>query len=228
LAPITHHWFDSTHITFGVVTGGIYGVRWKTEGSVFNGREPDEHRTNFDFGPLDSWSARVWVLPADRWALQLSGGHLAEAEAGHGGGSPVDVDRVTASATYHHRLHDRGISATTVGWGRNKEGGSRATNALVAETSLILKDRDAVFGRFEFSEKSGNDLGVEPHDLFTVAKLQGGYTRYLDSWRGLKPGAGIALSLAMMPQSLQPVYGGRVGFGIGFYLTLRPAESAIE
>jgi hypothetical protein len=227
LAPITHHWFDSTHITFGVVTGGIYGEHWKTEGSMFNGREPDEHRTNVDFGALDSWSARVWVLPADRWALQLSGGHLAEAEAGHDGGVPVDLDRITASATYHRRLHDRGISATTAGWGRNKELGNSVTNALVVETSLTLQDRDALFGRFELSEKSGNDLGVESHDLFTVAKLQGGYTRYLDSWRGLKPGAGIALSLAMVPQPLQPVYGRRVAFGIGFYLTLRPAESAM-
>src|SRR5262249_29821533 len=24
LAPITHHWLDSTHITFGLVTGGVY------------------------------------------------------------------------------------------------------------------------------------------------------------------------------------------------------------
>jgi hypothetical protein len=52
LAPITHHWFDSTHISYGVVTGGVYGIRWKAEGSVFNGREPDEYRTDFDFGAL--------------------------------------------------------------------------------------------------------------------------------------------------------------------------------
>jgi hypothetical protein len=69
LAPITHHWFDSTHITFGVVTGGVYGKKWKAEASIFNGREPDEHRTNFDFGALDSWSGRGWFLPTNRWAV---------------------------------------------------------------------------------------------------------------------------------------------------------------
>ena len=53
LAPITHHWLDATHITFGVVTTGIYGSRWKAEVSAFNGREPDEERTGFDFAPLD-------------------------------------------------------------------------------------------------------------------------------------------------------------------------------
>ena len=73
LAPITHHWFDSTHITCGVVTAGLYGTRWKVEGSAFNGREPDEERTDFDLGRMDSGSGRVWFLPSPRWALQLSG-----------------------------------------------------------------------------------------------------------------------------------------------------------
>jgi len=81
LAPITHHWFDATHITYGVVTTGVYGKQWKAEASVFNGREPDENRTNFDFGALDSWSGRVSFLPTNRWALQVSAGHLTEAEA---------------------------------------------------------------------------------------------------------------------------------------------------
>jgi hypothetical protein len=27
-APITHHWFDSTHITYGVVTAGVAAPRW--------------------------------------------------------------------------------------------------------------------------------------------------------------------------------------------------------
>jgi hypothetical protein len=31
LAPIARHWLDATHITFGVLTGGIYGNRWKAE-----------------------------------------------------------------------------------------------------------------------------------------------------------------------------------------------------
>lgn len=44
IAPMAHHWLDSTHITFGVVTAGISSERWKAEASVFNGREPDEER----------------------------------------------------------------------------------------------------------------------------------------------------------------------------------------
>ena len=91
LAPISHHWLDATHITYGVVTGGIYGARWKAEASVFNGREPDEHRTNLDLARLDSVSGRLWFLPTSRLAFQVSIGHLAEAEEGDHGASPVDV-----------------------------------------------------------------------------------------------------------------------------------------
>src|SRR6185437_9103952 len=39
LAPLGHHWQDATHISFGVVTAGIYSRAVKLEGSVFNGRE---------------------------------------------------------------------------------------------------------------------------------------------------------------------------------------------
>ena len=60
IAPISHHWLDSSHITFGVVTGAIYGRAWKIEGSSFNGREPDDERYDFDLAAMDSYSGRAW------------------------------------------------------------------------------------------------------------------------------------------------------------------------
>ena len=48
VAPITHHWLDSSHITFGLITTGLYQPRWKAEMSVFNGREPDAQRADLD------------------------------------------------------------------------------------------------------------------------------------------------------------------------------------
>jgi hypothetical protein len=227
LSPITHHWFDATHIAYGVVTGGVYGKQWKVESSVFNGREPDENRTNFDFGSLDSWSGRVWFLPTSRWALQVSAGHLAQAEAPPGGGPRTDVDRVTASATYHHMSGPDSIWASTVGWGRNSSPGSSGTNALLAETNLTLKERDSWFGRFELSQKSGQDLAVNDDDLFTVAKLQVGYTRYFGGWKGWKPGLGGAVSTGIVPESLRSVYGSRSNFGFGVFVTLRPGIPAM-
>ena len=227
LAPTTHHWFDATHITYGVVTGGVYGKRWKAETSVFNGREPDEHRTNFDFGALDSWSGRVWFLPTNRWAVQVSAGRLAEAEAGHDGEPRIDVDRVTASATYHRRLRAGSIWATTIGWGRNQEAGNQGTNALLAETSVTLDGRDTWSGRFELSRKSGHDLAVESSELYTIAKIESGYTRYLGTWQGLKPGIGAGVSAGIVPESLKSLYGHRVNIGFGVFLTVRPGEAGM-
>jgi len=63
-APITHHWLDSTHITFGVATLGVAWRGVRLEGSSFTGREPDEHRWNFDKPTFDSWSGRLSVNPS--------------------------------------------------------------------------------------------------------------------------------------------------------------------
>src|SRR5262249_44511705 len=54
-APLTHHWMDSTHISFGVATAGIQTERWKLEGSWFNGHEPDRNRWNIDDLALNSY-----------------------------------------------------------------------------------------------------------------------------------------------------------------------------
>ncbi len=222
VAPITHHWLDSTHITYGVATAGVFATKWKAEGSVFNGREPDSDRTNFDFAAMDSWSARLWFMPSPQWALQASGGRLTEAEAGHADEPRIDVNRVTASVTYHRTTLENTFWATTAAWGRNSEGGE-ASHALLVESGVTLRDRDAVYGRFEWVQKSGHDLVVEPgHDLFAVAKLQGGYTRYLSTWKGWTPGVGAAVSGGIVPTSLEPVYGSRFNTGVAAYLTLRP------
>jgi YHS domain-containing protein len=237
LAPIAHHWLDSTHVSFGVVTGALYGERWKVETSAFNGREPDEHRKDFDFGALDSVSGRIWFLPTSKVALQMSGGHLSEAEAGDAGAAFAlgasapraprrDVNRVTASATFHQMIGER-VSASTFAWGRNSESGE-ATNALLIETNITFKDRDAWFGRLEVVQKTPHDLDVPPaKDTFTVSKIQGGYTRYISAMAGFKAGVGAAVSAGIVPGDLKAAYGGRVNPGVAIFLTLRPAAMAM-
>jgi YHS domain-containing protein len=222
VAPIAHHWLDATHITFGVVTAGVYGRRWKAEGSVFNGREPDENRTNFDFGRLDSVSGRIWFLPTPKWALQTSIGKLTEAEASATGSPGIDVTRATTSATYHRAFRKNSVWATTLAWGRNAEP-AHASHAVLLETNLTFDDRHTWFGRFEVVGKSSHDLAVpETPELFPVAKLQGGYTRYLNGWNGLQPGLGATISAGFVPERLQTAYGGRVNAGFGLFVTLRP------
>jgi hypothetical protein len=223
LAPIAHHWLDSTHITFGVVTAGLYGNRWKAEASVFNGREPDETRADFDFGALDSVAGRVWFLPTSKLALQVSAGRLTEAEASEHDGSRIDVTRATASATFHTTVQRDGIWATTAAWGRNEESGE-GSNGWLLETNLTLRDRDSWFGRFETVGKTADDLALsESRETFTVAKLQGGYTRYLRAWKGVRPGIGAALSAGFVPDRLEAAYGSRAVAGFGVFVTVRPA-----
>lgn len=230
LAPISHHWMDATHIAFGVVTAGFYGLRWKVESSMFNGREPDEQRYDIDLDRLDSFSGRVWFLPTDHWAFQLSVGHLKEAELHEAGEPRIDVTRATASATYHRPLAPEGLWATTLVWGRNQEEGDEpATNAVLIESSLNLRERDVLFGRIEAVEKTGHDLvlaGVE--DRFTVGKITLGYSRQLGPAFGLVPAVGASLSAAVVPANLQPFYGTTVSPGLAIFGRLSPRPSGIQ
>jgi len=215
---------DSTHISFGVITGGVYSHRWKAEASVFNGREPDEHRTNIEFGRLDSVSGRVWFLPSSRLAFQFSIGQLTEAEEGDHGGPPIDVRRTSASITYHRPLKENSIWATTIAWGNNSES-DRTSNAVLFETTLALRDRETWYGRAEVVGKNAHDLAVADSDeAFAVAKIQAGYTRYLRSAGAFRPGVGAAISLGIVPETLRDDYGRRANVGAAVYLTVRPAR----
>ena len=223
IAPITHHWLDASHITFGVVTAGVFTSRWKAEVSLFNGREPDENRWDLDLAALDSYSGRLTFAPTPDLALQVSGGHLNEAEAGEGTLPRVDVDRITASVVYHVRVGSQNLWASTLAWGRNKESGV-ATQALLAETNVTIAERQIWFGRFEIGEKASHDLHAEEfHTVFTVGKLQGGYTRYLASASGVRLGVGGHVSASFVPELLEPRYGSRANLGVGVFLTVRPA-----
>jgi hypothetical protein len=69
----------------------------KIEGSIFNGREPDDIRTNFDYRgrSLDSYAARLTVNPNENWSLSGSYAYLKSPEQL----SPLDpVHRVLGSA----------------------------------------------------------------------------------------------------------------------------------
>ncbi len=69
IAPIGHHWQDATHVSFGVLSVGLFTGRWNLEGTWFNGREPDDQRWNFDPIKLDSWSGRLSFSPDAHWSL---------------------------------------------------------------------------------------------------------------------------------------------------------------
>lgn len=226
IAPIGHHWLDATHITFGVVTTGVYGARWKADASIFNGREPDEDRTDFDPGALDSYAARFTIMPVPAVSVQVSAGYLTEAEV-YPGLDPVDVKRATASVTLH-RGTGANVWATMLAWGVNVEKPDGTMHALLLESSATMRSVHTVFGRLEIVGKSAHDLHAhEFTGIFTLGKLQAGYTRYLPARGGLQAGVGGTVSASLVPPALAPRYGGRIAPGVGVFLTIRPAMHAM-
>ena len=153
----------------------------------------------------------------------MSAGRLTDAEPAEIDGPGIDLTRTTASATYHRTIRQNGLWATTLAWGRNAEP-DHASQAVLLETNLTFDDRGTWFGRFEIVGKNAHDLAVaESPDMFTVSKVQGGYTRYLSAWNGWQPGLGGTLSAGFVSERLQATYGGRVNVGFGVFVTLRPA-----
>lgn len=223
IAPLTHHWLDATHISYGVVSAGAFGTRWKAEASAFNGREPDENRFDFDLDALDSFAARLSLAPADHWSLQISSGHLNEAEAPASGGPRGDVDRTTASATYHRLVGSAGFLAVTGAWGRNAEE-DRATNAVLLETNLGLDARNTLFGRLEAAQKTGEHLVIPAlgDEAVGVSKLHVGYTRRLTAGT-FESHVGAALSFSGIPNRAERAYGRGSGIGVLLFLSARPS-----
>ena len=201
-APITHHWFDSTHITFGVLTAGVANRLWQIEASAFRGQEPDEDRWDIEDPRLDSWSVRATLTPSPNWAMQVSYGRLDEPEALHPG---EDEGRTTASVHYNSGT---GIAATAAFSAKNRIPGPTLT-AWLAEASWDLADRHTVFGRFENVEN--DELFPDHHDplhdvAFRVSKLQAGYAYTLPLGPfGLSLGGSVARFFK--PDALDVVYG---------------------
>lgn len=226
LAPLGHHWLDSTHITFGVVTAGLFHRRAKLEGSWFNGREPDERRYGLDLRPFDSYAARLSVNPAPRWSLQVSYGFLASPEARE---PDQAIHRTTASVAYNRPLGPDANWATTVAWGRNTPAGEgRRTDALLLESALDTGRWGTIFLRAEQVEKDAHDFGLAALDEEVVtihgAVLGGLYE--LGPLASLRPGIGVRVSLGHIVDSpaLEARYGTRWPLGGLVYINLRPAR----
>ena len=235
LGPIGHHWLEAT-TAFGLVTAAVHTSRWKVEWSTFNGRAPDERRTDVDPGAFDSSSMRVTYLPSSRLALQVSGARLHEARSEFPYTLPDPFTRVTASALYSRPVGRSSLWATTLagGWNRGAEivpGGSfrQPTGAALVESS-VLSGRHSVFGRAELAELPGHHLHVleSSTSVFVVGKLQAGYVREFNAGRGLVVGAGGTLAFSVMPATLAARYPGRVAPTFGVFLSLRGARHTMS
>jgi hypothetical protein len=214
-APITHHWLDSTHITFGVVTAGVVLDRFKIEASRFNGREPDQHRWNIETGPLDSTSVRVSWNPTRTLALQASWAHLVDPEQLEPG---VDQKRWSASALWAADLAPDWHAATTVAWGRKLVHGHK-DDGVAAEGSLKHAGW-TIFGRGEIVENR-ELLDIEDGPAFRVGKVSLGAVRDFPVADHLSLGAGGLFSVNFVPDALAPLYGGHNPTGVMGFVRLK-------
>ena len=203
-APITHHWLDSTHITFGVVTAGLVHDRFKIEASRFNGREPDEHRFDIETGPLDSTALRLSWNPTDQLSLQASWARLIEPEQLEPGENST---RWSASAIYTRELGDGGWWSTTLAWGR-RSAEHEQLDAFALESAAGFGPW-TLFGRAEHVET--NELvqaGGHHGPTFDVAKLSLGGIRDFRLAPHVRVGLGALYSFNFVPGPLEALYAG--------------------
>ncbi|HKY91525.1 MAG TPA: hypothetical protein VJM11_10820 [Nevskiaceae bacterium] len=203
-APLSHHWLDSTHVTFGVVTLGATAGPFKLEGSVFNGREPDENRWNIETRKLDAYSGRLTWNPSREWSVQASHGYLPSSELLE---PEVALHRTTASASHTHPTPGGGDWSTTFAVGINREEGHDHPGWLL-ESARRFAGPWTAFGRVEAVE---NEHLVEEGPLagetFTLGKLSLGGSRHLGTAGPLAFDVGALVSFYRVPGRLEDAYG---------------------
>jgi hypothetical protein len=218
MAPLTHHLFDSTHVSFGVATASLEHGPWAIEGSVFNGREPDEHRWDFDFGRMDSVSGRLWFKPSPNWAFQVSTGHLVSPEALE----PGNLERTTASASWT-RVSGSNVESVTVGYGHNS-----ATTDLPRNGAFVEAARHAglntLYGRIEVLQPDHAIADVTV-GAFTIGGVRDILTSH-GPW-GTVGGIGAGVTLYATPALLTPSYGAHP-WSWQLFFRLRRAEHMVN
>ncbi|NCI45295.1 hypothetical protein [Sediminibacterium soli] len=222
-APLTHHWVDATHITFGVATLGFRYQNWKIEGSSFTGREPDEHRWGFDRPRLDSWSGRVSYNPNAKWALQVSHGFIRSPEALH---PEEDINRTTASASFSAKGNRNSMTNITALWGMNKPVGHREENAILMEGTHTV-DKTNLYARYEWVQKSTEELNLSParfgeNVLYPIHAVTAGAAYDIFQHGKTKFALGGQLSVYFPDNRLAPLYGSAPMAG-QVYLRIYPA-----
>ena len=204
-APIAHHWLDSSHITFGVLTAGAVSGGLKLEASAFRGREPDQNRFDIESPKLDSYAFRASLNPAPAWALQVSRGRLTSPEQLE---PDVDVDRTTASIL-HARDWESGHWESMVAWGRNQTRPGSTLDAFTAESALTLRTRHTLFARFERLQKDELFEASDPRAGvgYWVGEASAGYRFDFRASRRPRVGIGVVGSLISVPRDIQDAYG---------------------
>jgi hypothetical protein len=230
IAPLGHHWQDATHISFGVLTAGVFGKSWKLEGSAFNGREPNDERWDFDRIKIDSYSGRLTINPDSSWSLSAGYGYLASPEEL----TPDDSKhRFTASLLHGKPIGMDGQWSTTVIYGGNSSPDHGRTHSLGVESEAIIDARNTVFIRTEWAQKTAGELaldeapfGLDHDEILPATHVSLGYIRELGRGWGTTLGVGAMGTVNFVPSSIAGAYGSRRPMGALIFLRIRPFHAA--
>ncbi|MGH6952018.1 MAG: hypothetical protein ACREH4_14225 [Vitreimonas sp.] len=203
-APITHHWFDSTHITFGVLTAGFVQDDWKIEASQFRGREPDEDRYDIETGELDSTAVRLSWNPGENWSLQASWADITSPEALE---PDEDEERWSVSGIYTRPLGEHGWVSATLAFANKERSDGVSLDAWLGEAAWHPDARWTVFARGEAIET--DELGVVHHGpVEDVQRVSLGAIRDFRIGETAVFGVGALVQQHFASDALAPLYGG--------------------
>jgi hypothetical protein len=227
VAPLGHHTMDSTHITMGVISARVDRGAWLFESSVFQSAEPDENRWDLvDFGPLDSWAARV-TYRRSGWELQGSHGFLKNPERLEF----AYIRRTTTSASWF-KTAPGGFTAATFAVGRNDKQFHGTFYTALAEATMRRR-RFSAYGRFETVQVETQLLlsnGLfhthtrTPSDV-VVAGTAGGVIE-MPQWRRFEAGIGAEITSYIVPDALRATYSDHP-YAFRVFLRVRPPVGAM-
>lgn len=207
-APLTHHWLDSGHITWGVVTAGFSNGPFSLEASQFTGREPDENRFDFEPARLDSTSIRLtWQVTPDlsaqaSWAHQVSPESLEPDE---------NQTKQSLSLEYARDFDGLGGWRSTIAWASRQSedsyghthGSDKPADGWLFENTWLINSQWMVLARYE--RVYSDELAPE---AYWVAKTELGGVRTFRINDKASLGLGLVQQFNDVPAGLKPSYGG--------------------
>lgn len=209
--PISWQEINSTDICFGVGTLGIKVHNFGLEGSIFNGRQPDEDHWRFETPRFDSFCTRIYCYPICNIITQISWGFLKSPEELE---PEVRVTRLTASASYNHNWENNFFQITGA-WARNDHRPGDITNSFLLESCINLCDRHIFSTRFE--RIAPTDPGVfidyrnwddpDKQSWVTISKIGAGYLYQLPCLNCFRFSAGASANIALSPRDFVSTYG---------------------
>ncbi|HZY78223.1 MAG TPA: hypothetical protein VFE50_01775 [Cyclobacteriaceae bacterium] len=210
-APLGHHWQDATHITFGVATLGVRYKKFKLEGSSFTGEEPDEERYGFDKPTFNSYSYRLSYAPSQNFVLQASRASIKQ------------ENRTTASVLFAKR----NVTGALI-WGLNQEGDHHIEHSVLAESNYQLK-KMAIYGRYEFVEKSPHELQLTniAQEILPIHAITLGGNYQVGAWFGTNTAIGLQATVNKTPEILEELYG-KTPISLEAYIRVIPAQMALK